>query len=87
MDKIKKYQRQIIEFITIFLLLEFAIFPCLTMANTLANIVGGIALLIIIVWIGIMFYNLIPNSESNIIDKEELKQASKPKTKRKPKTK
>ena len=87
MDKIKKYQRQIIEFITIFLLLEFAIFPCLTMANTLANIVGGIALLIIIVWIGIMFYNLIPNSETNIIDKEELKQASKPKTKRKPKTK
>lgn len=53
MDKIKKYQKQIITFITICLLLEFGIFPCLTMANTFANIVGGIALLILLLWAGL----------------------------------
>ena len=50
MDKIKKYKKQIFTFITIFLLLEFGIFPCLTMANTFANIIGGIALGVLILW-------------------------------------
>jgi hypothetical protein len=50
MEKLKKYQRQIFAFITILLLLQFGIFPCLTMANTFANIVGGIALMILILW-------------------------------------
>ena len=50
MKKIKKYQKQIFAFITIFLLLTFGIYPCLTMANTFANIVGGIALGILILW-------------------------------------
>jgi nitrate reductase NapE component len=59
MDKLKKYKKQIVTFITIFLLLEFGIFPCLTMANTFANIVGGIALGILILWLGIELYELV----------------------------
>jgi len=50
MKKLKKYQKQIITFITISLLLTYGIYPCLTMANTFANILGGIALLILILW-------------------------------------
>ena len=50
MNKIKKYQKQIITFITIFLLVTYGIFPCLTAANTFYNIVGAIALLILCLW-------------------------------------
>ena len=50
MQKLKKYQKQIITFITIFLLLTYGIYPCLTMANTFANILGGVALMILILW-------------------------------------
>lgn len=50
MDKLKKYKKQIFGFITIFLLLEFGVFPCLTAADTFANIIGGIALGILILW-------------------------------------
>jgi len=35
---LKKYKTQIINVITIFLILEFAIYPGLTTANTLSNI-------------------------------------------------
>ena len=59
MQKLKKYQRQIFTFITILLLLQFGIFPCLTMANTFANIVGGIALGILLLWLGIELYELV----------------------------
>jgi len=50
MKKLKKYQKQIITFITISLLLTYGIYPCLTMANTFANILGGIALGVLILW-------------------------------------
>ncbi len=50
MNKLKKYKKQIVTFITIFLLLTYGIYPCLTMANTFANIVGGIALGILVLW-------------------------------------
>ena len=50
MEKLKKYQKQIITFITISLLLTYGIYPCLTAANTFYNIVGGIALGILILW-------------------------------------
>jgi hypothetical protein len=63
MDKLKKYKKQIFTFITIFLLLEFGIYPCLTMANTFANIIGGIALGILILW-GIL-------EVKNVYDKED----------------
>ncbi len=59
MQKLKKYQKQIFTFITILLLLQFGIFPCLTMANTFANIVGGIGLLVLILWLGIELYELV----------------------------
>jgi hypothetical protein len=59
MNKIKKYQKQIVAFITIFLLLEFAVFPSLTAANTFSNIIGAIALLLMIVWAGFELYELI----------------------------
>ena len=50
MDKIKKYKKQIFTIITIFLLLEFGVFPCLSAANTFSNIIGGIALGVLILW-------------------------------------
>ena len=59
MEKLKKYQKQIFAFITILLLLQFGIFPCLTMANTFANIVGGIGLLVLVLWLGIELYELV----------------------------
>ncbi len=59
MEKIKKYKKQIFTFITILLLLQFGIFPCLTMANTFANIVGGIGLLVLVLWLGIELYELV----------------------------
>ncbi len=59
MQKLKKYQKQVFTFITILLLLQFGIFPCLTMANTFANIVGGIGLLVLILWLGIELYELV----------------------------
>ena len=50
MQKLKKYQKQIVTFIAISLLLTYGIYPCLTMANTFANILGGVALMILILW-------------------------------------
>jgi hypothetical protein len=64
MDKIKKYKKQIFTFITIMLLLEFGIYPSLTMANTFANIVGGIALLLLILWGGLELYNYVKLEKS-----------------------
>jgi hypothetical protein len=73
MDKIKKYKKQIFTFITIWLLLEFGVYPSLTMANTFANIVGGIALLLLILWGGLELYNYIKSdvsTEETIIPKQ-----------------
>jgi hypothetical protein len=79
MEKLKKYQKQIFAFITILLLLQFGIFPCLTMANTFANIVGGIALGILLLWLGIELYELV--KQPSRIEKaviEDLKIVKKP---------
>ena len=89
---LKKYQTQIINVITIFLILEFAIYPGLTTANTVSNILAGIGLLLLIVWGGLALYQYVTSDKGGIVDKEELKEAekiveSKPKTKRKPKSK
>ena len=62
MEKLKKYKKQIVTFITIFLLLTYGIYPCLTMANTFANILGGIALMILILW-GILEVKDVYNKE------------------------
>jgi hypothetical protein len=74
MDKIKKYKKQIFTFITIFLLLEFGVYPCLTMANTFANIIGAVALLLLVLWGGLSLYDYIKNSDG-LVDKKELAEA------------
>ena len=74
MEKLKKYKKQIFTFITIFLLLEFGVFPCLTMANTFANIIGAIALLVLILWGGLELYDYVKNSDG-FVDKKELSEA------------
>lgn len=90
MEKIKQYKTQIFNVITIFLILEFAIFPGLTSANTILNILAGIGLLLLIFWGGLTLYNYIRSSDGKLVDVNELKEAEqivkeKPKTKRKPK--
>lgn len=88
---LKKYKTQIINVITIFLILEFAIYPGLTTANTLSNILAGIGLLLLIIWGGLALYQYVTSDKGGVVDKEELKEVEqivkeKPKTKRKPKT-
>lgn len=90
MKHLKKYQRFIATFIVILLLLEFGIYPCLTMANTFANIVGAIGLLAVCIWAVLTFG---ASFDDDTIDKKELGETEldyipKPKTKatRKPKT-
>lgn len=90
MEKLKKYQAQIFNVITIFLILEFAIFPGLTSANTIMNILAGIGLSLLVLWGGLALYNYIRSAEDGLVDVTELKEAEqmvkeKPKTKRKPK--
>ena len=89
MEKLKKYQTQIFNVITIFLILQFAIFPGLTAANTILNILAGIGLLLLVVWGGLALYDYVRSSEG-LVDVNELKEAEqvvkeKIKTKRKPK--
>ncbi len=83
MDKIKQYKKQIFTIIVILLLLQFGVYPCLTMANTLANIVGALGLVGILLWVGVELLDVI-NEPSNIEIgiKEDLKTIKK--TKRKP---
>ena len=89
---LKKYKEQIFNIITIFLILEFAIYPGLTTANTFYNIMAGIGLLLLIVWGGLALYNYVRTNEGVIVDKDELAEAQKmydaqTKPKRKPRTK
>jgi protein-S-isoprenylcysteine O-methyltransferase Ste14 len=74
MDKIKKYQKQIATFIVIFLLFEFGIFPSLTAANTLLNILGSIGLLLLVVWAVLALYDWAKYTE--IDDDLDLKEES-----------
>jgi hypothetical protein len=92
---LKKYKEQIFNIITIFLILEFAIYPGLTTANTLSNILAGIGLLLLIIWGGLALYNYVRIDSGGLVDKAELDEAqkmydeqSKPKRKytKKPKT-
>ncbi len=74
---LKKYKEQIFNIITIFLILEFAIYPGLTTANTFYNIMAGIGLLLLIVWGGLALYNYVRSDEGGLIDKDELDEAQK----------
>ncbi len=76
-DFLKKYKTQIFNIITIFLILEFAIYPGLTTANTFSNIMAGIGLLLLIVWGGLALYNYVRSDKGGLVDKEELKEAQK----------
>ncbi len=87
MKEIKKYKTQILNGITIFLILTFVIFPGLTTANTFSNKMAGIGLLLLIVWGGLALYNYINSDEGGIVDREELKEAEKMSAKPKRKTK
>ena len=86
MDKIKKYKKQIFTFITIWLLLQFGVYPSLTMADTFANIVGGIALLLLLIWGGLALYDW-ANSPDESKDEVKPIEPTNIKAKRKPKTK
>ena len=86
MDKIKKYKKQIFTFITIWLLLQFGVYPSLTMANTFANIVGGIALLLLLIWGGLVLYEYATNSDESVDEAKPIEPTN-VKPKRKPKTK
>ena len=57
MKHLKKYQTQIFNAITIFLIVTFVIFPGLTEANTLLNIMAGIGLLLLLIWGGFALYH------------------------------
>ncbi len=74
-ELLKKYKTQIFNVITIFLILEFAIYPGLTTANTFSNIMAGIGLLLLIVWGGLELYRFVTSDKGGIVDKEELKEA------------
>jgi hypothetical protein len=74
---LKKYKIQIFNIITIFLILEFAIYPGLTTANTLANILAGIGFLLLIVWGGLALYNYVTSDKGGLIDKAEMEEAQK----------
>jgi arginine exporter protein ArgO len=50
MKKVSKYKKQIFTFVTLFLLVTYGIFPALSAANTILNILGSIGLLVLIVW-------------------------------------
>ena len=76
-ELLKKYKTQIFNVITIFLILEFAIYPGLTTANTFSNIMAGIGLLLLIVWGGLELYRYVTSDKGGIVDKEELKEAQK----------
>ena len=86
MEKLSKYKKQIFTFITIWLLLEFGVYPCLTMADTFANIIGVIALLILVLWGGLELYDYVKSSDG-LVDVNELKEASTMKAEPKPKRK
>jgi hypothetical protein len=86
MDKIKKYKKQIFTFITIWLLLQFGVYPSLTMTNTFANIVGGIALLLLLIWAGLALYDYATSSDESVDEVKPIEPTN-VKPKRKPKTK
>ncbi len=82
MNKINQYKKQIFTIIVILLLLQFGVYPCLTMANTLANIVGALGLVGILLWVVVALLDVIKEpSNIEIGIKEDLKTIKKTKRK------
>ena len=86
MEKVSKYKKQIVTFITIFLLVTYGIFPALTAANTLLNILGGVGALLLSIWGGLELYSFI-TSDNNEPVTEEIKLEEVTKVEPKPKKK
>jgi hypothetical protein len=84
MNKLKQYKQQIFTFVTIVLLATYGIFPALTAANTLLNILGGIGALLLLIWGGLSLYEYVKSSDG-LVDVNELKEASTMKAEPKPK--
>ena len=83
---LKKYKTQIFNFITIFLIVTFVIYPGLTVANTFLNILAGIGFLLLILWGGIVLYDYVRSSGESVdevkpIEPTNVKPERKPKTK------
>jgi hypothetical protein len=83
---LKKYKTQIFNFITIFLIVTFVIYPGLTVANTFLNILAGIGFLLLILWGGVVLYDYVRSSDESVdevkpIDPINVKPKRKPKTK------
>jgi hypothetical protein len=66
MNKLTQYKSQIFTFVTIALLMTYGIFPALTAANTLLNIVGSIGLLLLLVWGALELYSCFIPLEQDI---------------------
>ena len=86
MEKLKKYKTQIFNFITIFLIVTFAIYPGLTAANTFLNILAGIGFLLLILWGGVVLYDYVRSSDESVDEVKPIEPTN-VKPKRKPKTK
>lgn len=83
MKKISKYKKQIATFVTITLLVTYGIFPALTAANTLLNLLGAIGAMLFLIWGGLELYQYI-TSDSDDFEEAPI---TKTKSNRKPKTK
>ena len=85
-DFLKKYKTQIFNFITIFLIVTFVIYPGLTVANTFLNILAGIGFLLLILWGGVVLYDYVRSSDESVDEVKPIEPTN-VKPKRKPKTK
>jgi len=83
---LKKYKTQIFNFITIFLIVTFVIYPGLTVANTFLNILAGIGFLLLILWGGVVLYDYVRSSAESVDEVKPIEPTN-VKPKRKPKTK
>jgi hypothetical protein len=83
---LKKYKTQIFNFITIFLIVTFVIYPGLNVANTFLNILAGIGFLLLILWGGVVLYDYVRSSAESVDEVKPIEPTN-VKPKRKPKTK
>ena len=77
MEKIKQYKTQIVTFIIVFLLVTYGIFPALTAADTLLNLIGGVGALVLLLWVGLGLKEYATSNEGGLVDKNELEEAAK----------
>ena len=92
MEKLSKYKQQIVTFITVVLLVTYGIYPALTAANTLLNILGGIGALLFLIWGGLALYEYaVSDNIKSVTEEIKLEEVTKvepkPKKKATPKVK